>query len=372
MAGSHPARYDSAVAPTDRSIALVDLDAFYAAVEVLERPELAGVPLLIGGSPTGRGVVAAASYEARAFGCHSAMPMARAVRLCPEATVLSPRFSAYREHSKRVMEVLARESDLIEQMSIDEAYVDLTPVAGTMTEAEGLAHRMQGRIRVELGLPSSVGLAASKMVAKVACESGKPQGFTVVRPGDEAAFLAPLAVEQLPGIGPRSAERLKAQRLDTLGQVAAAPVALLLSTLGPWGAVLQRRAQGEDPSPVRAEREAKSISAEETFEVDIDERAPLVERLEAMAGRLAGSLAKQGLVGRTVTLKLRSADFTTVTRSASGHAATASADVIRAQATTLLESNWAPGQPIRLIGVGISNLRPVQAPGQLPMEELGA
>ena len=372
MAGSHPARYDTAVAPKDRSIALIDLDAFYASVEVLERPELAGVPLLIGGSPRGRGVVAAASYEARAFGCHSAMPMAHALRLCPEATVLSPRFPAYREHSKRVMEVLARESDLVQQVSIDEAYVDLTPVAETMTEAEGFAHRMQGRIRVELGLPSSVGLAASKLVAKVACESGKPGGFAVVRPGDEAAFLAPLAVEKLPGIGPRSAQRLRAQGLDTLGQVAAAPVALLVSTLGPWGAVLQRRAQGEDPSPVSAERETKSISAEETFEVDIDERAPLVERLEAMAERLAGSLAKQGLVGRTVTLKLRSADFTTLTRSASGHAATASAEVIRAQAAALLESNWAPGQPIRLIGVGISNLRPVHAPGQLPMEELGA
>ena len=369
MARSHPARYDSAVSAPGRSIALVDLDAFYAAVEVLDRPELAGQPLLIGGSPTGRGVVAAASYEARAFGCHSAMPMAHAVRLCPEAVVLSPRFPAYREHSKRVMAVLARESDLVEQVSIDEAYVDLTRAAASMTEAEGLAHRMQGRIRVECGLPSSVGLAPSKLVAKVACESGKPQGFAVVRAGEEAAFLAPLAVERLPGIGPRSAQRLKAQGLHTLGEVAAAPVALLLRTLGPWGAVLQRRAGGEDGSPVSPERETKSISAEETFAEDVDQRAPLLELLEAMADRLARSLAKQGLAGRTVTLKLRYADFTTLTRSASVHAATASADVIRAQALALLDANWAPGQPVRLIGVGISKLRPVHAPGQLPMEE---
>ena len=359
------------MAPNDRSIALLDLDAFYAAVEVLERPELAGKPLLIGGSPTGRGVVAAASYEARAFGCHSAMPMARAVRLCPEATVLSPRFGAYREHSERVMDVLRRESDLVEQMSIDEAYVDLSASAETMTEAEGLAHRMQGRIRVELGLPNSVGLATSKLVAKVACETHKPAGFAVVRPGEEAAFLAPLAVERLPGIGPRSAQRLKAQGLDTLGQVAAAPVSLLMATLGPWGAVLQRRALGEDPSPVSAERETKSISAEETFAQDIDEQAPLAELLGAMSERLAASLAKQGLVGRTVTLKLRFADFTTITRSASGHGATASASVIREQATTLLASNWEQGQPVRLIGVGVSKLRPVQTPGQLSMEHLG-
>ena len=356
----------------ERHIALVDLDAYYAAVEVLENPALAGKPLLIGGSPTERGVVAAASYEARAFGCHSAMPMARALRLCPDAAVLRPRFPIYREYSKRVMEVLRRESELVEQVSIDEAYVDLTLVADSRANAEALAHRMQGRIRVDVGLSNSVGLAASKMVAKVACETHKPGGFTVVPPGTEADFLSGLGVEQLPGIGPRSAGRLRAQGLRTLGQVAAASVAQLVSVLGPWGAVLQRRALGEDPSPVSTEREAKSMSAEETFAQDIEEQAPLVEVLHSMAQRLSRSLAEQGLVGRTVTLKLRFADFTTVTRSASGHSATASADVILEAATRLLESNWEPGQPVRLIGIGISKLRPVHAPGQLSMEALGA
>ncbi len=354
--------------PSDRYIALVDLDAFYASVEALERPELAGRPLLIGGSPTGRGVVAAASYEARAFGCHSAMPMARALRLCPGAVVLSPRFTVYRAYSKRVMDLLARESDLIEQMSIDEAYVDLTPVASTIAEAEDLGRRMQGRIRVELGLPCSVGLASSKTVAKVACETGKPAGFVVVRPGAEAEFLAGLPVGKLPGIGPRSAERLKAAGFDTLGMVAGAPVARLTSALGPWGAALQRRARGEDPSPVRTERQTKSVSAEETFAEDVAAAAELHEEIAKMSERIAGSLARHGLVGRTVTLKLRSADFTTITRSASRATATAHAEAILAEADRLLDANWTEGDPVRLIGVGVSNLRPANAPGQLRMD----
>ncbi len=354
----------------ERYVALIDLDAFYASVEVLEQPDLAGRPLLIGGSPEGRGVVAAASSEARAFGCHSAMPMARALRICPEATVLQPRFSLYREYSSRVMAVLERESALVEQMSIDEAYVELTDIAASVDEAEGLAHRMQARIRVDLGLPSSVGLAPNKMVAKVACETGKPSGFVVVRAGDEAAFMSPLQVEKMPGIGPRSAKRLRAGGLATLGEVAAADISRLISILGPWGAVLQRRALGEDPSPVRPERETKSVSAEETFAEDVDQPEPLRDELTHMAARVARSLTSKGLVSRTVTLKLRFADFTTVTRSASGGSATASAEAILATALQLLGANWEPGQAVRLIGVGVSNLRPVQAPGQLSMEDL--
>lgn len=351
-----------------RYIALVDLDAFYAAVEVLEEPALTGKPLLIGGSPQSRGVVAAASYEARKYGCHSAMPMSRAVRLCPEAVILPPRFHLYREYSGRVMEILQRESGVIQQMSIDEAYVDLTPVSHDMQEAAGHAHRMQGRVRVELGLPCSVGIASNKMVAKVACETGKPGGFVVVRAGTETAFLAGLDVRSLPGIGPRSAERLKAHGFHTLGQIAAAPPEALVTILGPWGAALKRRAQGEDSSPVETDRETKSVSSEETFAEDVSLREPLAEELRRMVGRVARSLQDHGLVGRTVTLKLRHADFTTLTRSTSRDNATAQADAILADALHLLDANWEAGTNIRLIGVGVSNLRPVQAPGQLPLE----
>ncbi|MEK9659146.1 MAG: DNA polymerase IV [Chloroflexota bacterium] len=350
-----------------RAIALVDLDAFYASVETVERPELTGKPLLVGGSPEGRGVVAAASYAARAFGCHSAMPIARALRLCPHAVVVPPRFSLYRDYSARVMTIIGDESPQVEQMSIDEAYLDLTPIARSADEAEGRAHRIQARVRLELGLPCSVGMATSKLVAKVACEAGKPSGFTVVSPGAEATFLAPLPVEALPGIGPRSAERLRAVGLISLGQVAGAPVGQLTAALGPWGAVLGRRARGEDPSPVRTEHESKSVSAEETFAQDVDERERLEEELERLAGRVARSLVAEGLVGRTVVLKLRYADFTTITRSASRDAATAGAEAIAAAAHELLAQHWASGEPIRLVGVGVGNLRPVHAPGQFPL-----
>ncbi|MDE2838579.1 MAG: DNA polymerase IV [Chloroflexota bacterium] len=353
---------------TQRYIALLDLDAFYASVEVLEEPSLDGKPLLIGGSPQSRGVVAAASYEARKFGCHSAMPMSRAVRLCPEAIVLPPRFHLYREYSGRVMDILQRESGVVQQMSIDEAYVDLTPVSSDMQDAVNRAHRMQGRIRVDLGLPCSVGVASNKMVAKVACETGKPGGFVVVEPGTESAFLADLDVRSLPGIGPRSTERLKSHGYLVLGQIASAPSEALVTILGPWGAALKQRARGEDPSPVHPERETKSVSAEETFAADVSVRETLVEELRRMGDRVARSLEKHGLVGRTVTLKLRLADFTTITRSTSRENATAHADAILADALHLLDTNWDPGTSVRLIGVGVSNLRPIQVPGQLALE----
>jgi DNA polymerase-4 len=351
-----------------RFVALVDLDAFYASVETLEDPSLAGKPLLIGGSPTARGVVAAASYEARKYGCHSAMPMARAVKLCPIAVILRPRFSLYREYSQQVMDVLRRESSLVEQVSIDEAYVDLTPVAETMEDAEGLAHRMQGRIRLDLGLPASVGLAPSKLVAKVACETGKPQGFVVIRHGEESAFLAALEVRALPGIGPRSTQKLHNSGFETLGQIAGTPLQTITTILGPYGAVIQHRARGEDQSPVTPDRETKSVSAEETFAEDVSDALTLTDEVQRLSGRIAESLSNHGLVARTVTLKLRNADFLTITRSTSRDRSTADAEAIVADALRLLSANWTNGDPVRLIGVGASNLRLVRAPGQLAMD----
>ena len=355
-----------------RRIVLVDLDAFYASVEEMEQPSLRGQPLLIGGSPEGRGVVAAASYAAREYGCHSAMPMGQALRLCPHAVVLPTRHKLYSEYSKRVMDLLAQESPFVQQVSIDEAYVDFTAVTTATAGAEALAHRIQGRILVDLGLPCSIGLASNKMVAKVACENGKPSGFVVVEPGDEAAFLAPLEASALPGIGPRSSERLRGAGLHTLGQVAASPVATLTSILGPWGAVLQRRAAGEDDSPLTTERETKSISSEETFATDVDDAERLHVELERLVKSVAGSLDRKELVARTVTLKLRYADFTTITRSASRPTATADPAMIQRTAEQLLGANWEAGTPVRLLGVGVSNLRHRHAEGQLVMEAFGS
>ena len=345
----------------------MDLDAFYASVEMVENPNLLGKPLLIGGSPTGRGVVAAASYEAREYGCHSAMAMAHALRLCPKAVILQPNIQLYRKYSQQVMNILRCEAELIEQMSIDEAYIELTSVVGSLTEAEGLAHRMQGRIRVEIGLPCSVGIAANKMMAKVACETGKPRGFVLVQAGEEAAFLSTLPVQMLPGIGPKSTQRLQAVGLETLGQIADAPIATLTRVLGPWGAVIQKRARGEDPSRVSSSRGTKSVSAEETFVENVINSETLCIEVARMSEQIASSLKQHGLLTRTVTLKLRDAHFHTITRSASREGATADADTISSEALRLLEANWTEGSPVRLIGVGASNLRPVNAPGQLRM-----
>ena len=356
--------------PHSRYVALIDLDAFYASVEVAERPALAHKPLLIGGSASGRGVVAAASYEARRYGVHSAMPMAQALRLCPQATVLPGRHGLYRQYSQRVMKMLAGAVPQVEQVSVDEAYLELTPVVASMEQAEELTRGLQARIRREVGLPCSAGLASNKMVAKVACETGKPNGHVVVPPGAEAQFLATLPVQKLPGIGPRTAERLSAEGFTTLGQVAQAAVHRLTAIMGPWGAVLQRRAQGIDQSPVHTERETKSMSSETTFPTDIDQPGPLLDYLEQAAQDLAESLQRHELLARTTTLKLRSADFTTITRSMSRPGATASAGAILETAKRLLEANWTPGQRVRLIGVGVSNLRPRRAPGQMALQEL--
>ena len=351
-----------------RYIALVDLDAFFASVEILECPELKGKPVLIGGSASRRGVVAAASYEARKFGVHSAMPMALALRRCPQAVVLSTRHQLYRQYSNRVMDILREATSLVQQMSIDEAYMDLAEVANSLAEAEAVMLRVQKHVWDKVGLPCSVGLAASRMVAKISCETGKPRGFVLIAPGEEAEFLAPLPVREMPGIGPKAAERLLAEGLNTLGELAAAPLPQLMSLFGPWGAVLQRRAMGEDPSPVQTERETKSISSEETFAQDIDDQQVLYEELGRLSEQVAESLRKQDYLARTVTLKLRYADFTTITRSISRPNATANPQTIEGVARQLLDANWDQGQAVRLLGVGVSNLHLRQVEGQLAME----
>lgn len=353
-----------------RLVALVDLDAFFASVEVIERPELKGKPLLIGGSPQGRGVVAAASYEARAYGCNAAMPMVLALRLCPQAIVLPVRHQLYRAYSARVMAILRRASDVVEAMSIDEAYLELSSVVHSLREGAALMRQARSQIREDLGLPCSIGLAANKMTAKIACASGKPAGFVVVPQGTERAFLARQPISALPGVGPRSAERLTACGFTTLGQIASAPLPQVLASLGSWGAVIQRRAQGHDESPVASDRRSKSISYEQTFRQDIDHVRSLEQEVWRMSAKLAGSLQRIGLVARTVTLKLRFGDFATITRSHSWGKATAKPEAICQAAQDLFQRHCPAGRSVRLVGVALSNLRPRQEPGQLAMQEV--
>jgi DNA polymerase-4 len=348
-----------------RAIIHLDLDAFFAAVEVLEKPELEGKPVLIGGRPEERGVVAAASYPARAFGVHSAMPMARAIALCPEAIVLPARHSLYRDYSRRVMDILRQTSTLIEQMSIDEAYLDVSGQIGAWEEAVELAGRLQRRIREEIGLSASLGVAGNKLVAKVASDRDKPGGLTVVRPGEEAEFLAPLPVRVLWGVGPVTAEKLAGMGVTRVGDLAEVPPDVLRERFGSHGIAMGHMARGIDERPVVTEHEPKSISQETTFTRDIVQVDGLRRQLWQLSRGVARHLKSQGLAAGTVAIKLRYSDFSTLTRQMALSVPTDDEKEIYRAALVLLRRAWQRGRPVRLLGVAGRELSPPT--GQLPL-----
>ena len=346
-----------------RAIVHLDLDAFFAAVEVLENPALAGKPVLVGGLK--RGVVSAASYEARAFGVRSAMPMYKALKLCPTAVVLPPRHRLYWEASRRVMAILHQTSPLVEQMSIDEAYLDLTSRVAGWDEAVDAARRLQRRVAEETSLSSSLGVATNKLVAKVASEQNKPGGLTAVRPGTEADFLAPLPVRVLWGVGPVTERKLATIGVTNVGELAHLPAAELQARLGRHGAELARMAQGIDTRPVVPEHERKSVSHETTFGTDLTEAQALQRELWRLSQLVAQRLGEEGICAGTVAVKLRYADFTTLTRQMSLAVPTDEERTIYRAALVLLRRTWARGQPVRLLGVAARQLS-VPA-GQLPL-----
>ena len=294
-----------------RTIMHVDLDAFFCSVEILHDPTLAGKPFVVGGSPEGRGVVASASYPARKFGIHSAMPTAQALRLCPHLTVVSGRRSNYGHYSRQVMAILEEAAPVLEQVSIDEAYLDL----GTGdVDGRGLAAELQARILQELGLPTSWGVASNKLVAKIASDLGKPRGLVVVQDGEEAEFLAPLPVRRLRGVGPKTAERLARHGIERIGQLAALDADRLEAMFGERGVDLAARARGEDNRPVISEHEPKSMSAENTFAEDVTGQEKLEATLLQLTERVGRRLRRGGYACSNVTLKIRWPDFTTLTR----------------------------------------------------------
>ena len=336
-----------------------DLDAFYASVEQLDRPELRGKPVLVGGSPEGRGVVAACSYEARVFGVHSAMPMRTALRLCPEAMVLPARFKRYHDLSSQVMDTLRAITEAVEQVSIDEAYLDVSQ-SWAWPEAEQLARGLKRQVKATTGLNISLGVAGTKSVAKIASDMGKPDGLVVVPLGREGAYLAPLPVRRLGGIGPRTEERLAKLGVRTLGELAVQDDGWLLRLFGRRGPELGRMSRGIDQRPVVTERPAKSVSAERTFERDISEANDLLEAMGRLCGRVGERLGAEGLRGRTVTVKLRLADFTTFTRSASLSLPIGDAASLAPVAIMLLSREIDHKRRFRLLGVGVSNFEGVK------------
>ena len=356
-----------------RHIIHADLDAFYAAVEQLDHPELRGKPVLVGGRPESRGVVATASYEARPFGVRSAMPMRTAARLCPQGIIVAPRFTRYREMSRRVMDIFRSYTEVVEPLSLDEAYLD---ISAAVNEGEGrwplgVALGLKRRVKDETGLTVSVGVSSCKSVSKIASDLDKPDGLVVVPPGEEAGFLAPLAVGKLWGIGPKTAERLLAEGVDTIGALAAQPAEWFGRNFGQRGESVRRRAMGEDDEPVHTERVTKSVSSETTFPNDISDRGELRRTLEDLAEGVAGSLERKGLQGRTVTVKMRLADFATFSRQTTLAAPSNDAGPIRDTAWRLLSGELTPGRSFRLLGVGVSNFAEADAVRQLSLWEWG-
>ena len=342
---------------TVRHILHADLDAFYAAVEQLDNPELRGKPVLVGGSPENRGVVATASYEARVFGVHSAMPMKSAVRRCPQGIIVRPRFGRYKEISNQVMEIFRSVTDLIEPLSMDEAYLDVTQSVAAGKPPLAVALDRKKQVKEETGLVLSVGVATNKTVAKICSDLNKPDGLVVVPPGEEAAFLAPLAVGKLWGIGPKTVERLNREGVETIGQLAERPPEWFARTFGVRAEAVRARALGEDQEPVHTHRETKSVSAETTFATDITEPDLLREELARLAGNVARHLENSGLQGKTVTVKARLADFTTFTRQVTLPAPTATEEAILVNAWELLSRELSPDRSFRLLGVGVSSFR---------------
>ncbi|MDT0309896.1 DNA polymerase IV [Streptomyces sp. DSM 44917] len=337
----------------------LDMDAFYASVEQASKPSLRGKPVVVGGLGP-RGVVATASYEARRSGVHSAMPMAQARRLCPHAAFLVPRFGVYRAISETVMALLGELSPLVEPLSLDEAFVDLAagPDGGPVSaeEARDTGGRLRARIRAATGLTGSVGLAGSKMLAKIASERAKPDGLVLVPPGTERELLAPLPVRTLPGVGPATAEALRRAGIATVGDVVRAGEAELLRLLGKaHGAGVHTMALGVDTRPVVADRDTKSISVEDTFDVDVTDRARIRFEVDRLAVRCVERLRAAGRSGRTVVLKVRRYDFSTLTRSETLRGPTDDPAVVRESAARLLEGvDTTAG--VRLLGVGVSSL----------------
>lgn len=351
-----------------RTILHVDLDAFFVSCELLRHPELRGRPVVVSGGAEsypearpapGRSVVSAASYEARPFGVHSALPLSRALSLCPQLVALPVDIAHYASISKQVFSVFHSFTPLVEPGSLDEAYLDVSGSRLLHGDGEQIASRIQLRLEDELGLPASVGVSTSKTVAKIASDLRKPKGLVVVPARGEASFLAPLAVERLPGAGPKTCAKLKLLGLDTLGKLACAPAQLLTEVLGPGAAALQRRAGGDDPSPVELPGVPRSVSREETYPTDVGSLPQLEARARVLAAAVGQRLRASQLMAGTVSLKLRFADFETITRQAVLPTPTCADTELAEGASLLLIRSWQEGRSVRLLGVGAEgvNLR---------------
>ncbi|MGE5285270.1 MAG: DNA polymerase IV [Actinomycetota bacterium] len=359
------------VRPAKRSILHLDLDAFYASVEVLDRPELRWMPVIVGGDER-RGVVAAASYEARKYGIHSAMPIATAKRLCPKGIFLPVRMARYSEMSDAVFAIYRRFTPLVEPLSIDEAFLDVAGCERLFGGAEEMARKIRAAVREETGLTVSAGVAPNKFLAKIASDLGKPDGLTVVPPGGEQAFLDPLPVGKLWGVGKVTGDVLLRRGIRTIGDLRRLPREAMVRTFGAHGEHLYELARGIDDRPVETEREAKSVGHEETYDHDLRDRGAMRRELLSLSDRVASRLRRGGIKGRTVTLKVKYHDFVLSTRAITLPDPTDDGGTIYRCALDLLLDTEAGARAVRLLGVSVSRLDPaVGARKKDRMEQLG-
>ena len=353
-----------------RRIIHVDMDAFYASVEQRDRPELRGKPVAVGGSPESRGVVAAASYEARTFGVRSAIPMARAVRLCPHLTIVRPDFSKYRAASQQVFAIFREVTPLVEGLSLDEAYLDVTENAWNEPLGVNVAKRIKARIREETGLTASAGVAPNKFLAKIASAWKKPDGLTVIAPERMESFLQQLDVDALWGVGPVTAARLRDRGITRLVDVRTADPSLLREAVGSMAEWLLQLSLGDDDRLVEPNRPAKSSSSEITYAHDLIDLERIREEIADMARDNVVWMRKKGLLARTVTIKVRYDDFTTITRSHSAPPTDNEDEIVR-RAVALLEKTEAGARPVRLLGAGVHNFftpGDLSGSGRLPFD----
>ena len=351
---------------TSRRIIHLDMDAFYAAVEVLDNPALRGRPVVVGGN-SNRGVVCAASYEARRFGVHSALPLLTARKLCPQGVFLPVRMARYQEISRRIMDIFLRFTPLVEPLSLDEAFLDVTASQSLMGTAEEMAIQIRALVRETIGLTVSAGVGASKLVAKIASDLNKPDGLTIVPIGQEEAFLAPLPIGRLWGVGPTTRETLTLIGVKTIGDLSRLPPAILTAKFGKAGLMLHESAQGIDPRPVEPRQEAKSIGNEETFAEDLRDKKRIEQELLALCLKVGKRARSHGLVGRTVTIKVKYRDFVQVTRSLTLPEPVADDKSLYQTGRLLLAKTEITLRPIRLLGISLANLSPVGAIGQLSL-----
>lgn len=368
---SHDSKQDalealSALPWTGPAILLVDLDAFFASVEQLDHPGWRGKPVIVGGDANRRGVVSTASYEARMFGVHSAMPSSTAARLCPDAIWTEGHFSRYREMSNQVMSILFDETPLVEQVSIDEAFMDVTPTQVNKEHPVSIARRIQGRVE-KLGVTCSIGVGSSKSIAKIASDMDKPRGLTVVLPGSELNFIEQLPIRSLSGIGPAAEKKLKAKGFNTLGDLYFAEDEIVVGLLGKVGRMILDRVRGLEDSNVESDESVKSVSNETSFARDLTDRADIEAAIGTMAAKVGRRLRRKGLAGDTLTLKVRYADR-------SIHSAQCQLDepcddefVLIEKLGVLLDEVWRSGMALRLVGVAVSGFENAKAQEQLSL-----